>query len=178
MAYTFIAADGGAAGNSLVESDRFGDALAVQRAARDAERRLLLPSDHLVADRFDADAPTRETFDDVKKVLGLPFVNTDYRAFARWPSYWTAAWGDLREIAGGPPHEAICQAYHDNLAAAVIDRLPNPGGLSSEALIGAAGEDAAGKDGAGEVMEMCRLFQWLLPGLAVNVAYLKRQIKD
>ena len=124
-----------------------------------------------------ADAPTRESFDDVKKVLGLPFVNTDYRAFARWPSYWTAAWGDLREIAGGPPHEAICQAYHDHLAAAVIDRLPNPGDLSSGALIGAAGEDAAGEDGIGEVMEMCRLFQWLLPGLAVNVAYLKTQLK-
>lgn len=124
-----------------------------------------------------ADAPTRESFDDVKKVLGLPFVNTDYRAFARWPSYWAAAWGDLREVAGGPPHEAICQAYHDHLAAAVTGRLPNPGGLSSEALIGAAGEDGAGKDGVGEVTEMCRLFQWLLPGLSVNVAYLKTQIK-
>ncbi|MBW1843784.1 MAG: phosphoglycerate kinase, partial [Deltaproteobacteria bacterium] len=59
MAYTFIAANGGAAGNSLVEPDRFGDALAVQRAARDAGRRLLLPSDHVVADRFEADAPSR-----------------------------------------------------------------------------------------------------------------------
>ena len=124
-----------------------------------------------------ADAPTRETFDDLKKVLGLPFVNTDYRAFARWPSYWAAAWGDLREVAGGPAHEAICQAYHDHLAAAVTGRLPNPGGLSCEALIAAAGEDGAGEDGIGEVTEMCRLFQWLLPGLAVNVAYLKIQLK-
>ena len=33
MAYTFIAANGGTTGNSLVEPDRFGDALAVQRAA-------------------------------------------------------------------------------------------------------------------------------------------------
>jgi hypothetical protein len=121
-----------------------------------------------------ADAPTGEIFDDVKSVMGLPIVNTDYRAFARWPSYWAAAWGDLREVAGGPEHEAISQAYHDQSAAAAMERLPNPGGLSSEALMGAAEEDAPGENGGGEVVEVCRLFQWLLPGLALNVAYLKK----
>ena len=118
-----------------------------------------------------ADDPTRRTYDDVKEVLGLPFVNTDYRAFARWPSYWAAAWGDLREVAGTPAHEAICQAYHARLAAA-MEELPNPGGLDSGALRNAAEEDA----GIGEVTEMCRLFQWLLPGLATNVAFLKEQL--
>ena len=119
-----------------------------------------------------ADAPTRETFDDLKKVLGLPFVNTDYRAFARWPSYWAAAWGDLREAAGTPPHEAIRQAYHDRLVAAAAGGLANPGGLDAKALRRAAEEDA----GIQEITEVCRLFQWLLPGLASNVAFLKVQL--
>ena len=43
-----------------------------------------------------ADASTRLVFDDVKAVLGLPFLNTDYRALARWPSYFALAWADLR----------------------------------------------------------------------------------
>ena len=43
-----------------------------------------------------ADASTRLVFDDVKTALGLPFLNTDYRALARWPSYFALAWADLR----------------------------------------------------------------------------------
>ena len=119
-----------------------------------------------------ADPPTRDVFEDIKEVLGLPFVNTDYRAFARWPSYWAAAWGDLREAAGTPPHEAIRQAYHDRLVAAAAGGLANPGGLDAKALRRAAEEDA----GIQEITEVCRLFQWLLPGLASNVAFLKVQL--
>lgn len=39
-----------------------------------------------------ADEPTRAVYRDIKTVLQLPFVNTDYRAFARWPSYFALAW--------------------------------------------------------------------------------------
>ena len=63
-----------------------------------------------------ADQPTRDVYEDVKRVLNLPFVNTDYRALARWPSYWAMAWGDLRRVAGTPAHDAICQAFHDRCA--------------------------------------------------------------
>ena len=121
-----------------------------------------------------ADAPTRATYDDIMAVLGLPFVNTDYRAFARWPSYWAAGWGDLRAVAASPACEAICQRYHNQAVGAVRDRLPNPGGLSGATLRDAAGADAP----LDEVIEVVRLFQWLLPGLATNVAYLKLQLED
>jgi phosphoglycerate kinase len=59
MAYTFIAAGGGSVGTSLVEPERFEDASRVERASREAGRRLLLPSDHLVAERLEADIPTQ-----------------------------------------------------------------------------------------------------------------------
>ena len=121
-----------------------------------------------------ADEPTQAVFEDLKEVLGLPFVNTDYRAFARWPSYWAAAWGDLREVAGTPAHEAICREYHDRLVAAVGKDLPNPGGLTAEILQKASETDASAR----EVTQICRLFQWLLPGLAANVAYLKFQLSE
>lgn len=116
-----------------------------------------------------ADESTRATFDDVKAVLGLPFVNTDYRAFARWPSYWSMAWTDLRAVVGTRAHDAICDAYHDQLAEAAARTLPNPGGLRSAALRKAAADDAD----IVEIVRMCQLFQWLLPGLATNVAFLK-----
>jgi len=119
-----------------------------------------------------ADAPTRAVYEDVKRALGLPFVNTDYRAFARWPSYFALAWADLQPHAGSPAHEALCRAYHERMVEAARGALPNPGGLSPAALREAATADAPLE----EVLAVCRLFQWLLPGLVTNVAYFRQQL--
>ena len=120
-----------------------------------------------------ADAPTRTVYEDIKATLQLPFVNTDYRAFARWPSYFALAWSDLRGKVGTPEYEAICQTCHDRVAKLVAEELPNPGNLTAEALRRAAEKDA----GLAEVLQVCRLFQWLLPGLITNVAYFRHQLE-
>ncbi len=116
---------------------------------------------------------TQDVYEDIKTILQLPFVNTDYRAFARWPSYFALAWKDLREKAGTKAHEHICQDCHDRVAEMVANQLPNPGGLSSNALRRAAENDAS----LDEVVQVCRLFQWLLPGLIANVAYFRHQLE-
>ncbi len=119
-----------------------------------------------------ADAPTRALYEEVKATLKLPFVNTDYRAFARWPSYFHLAWNDLRAVAGGAAHERLVQAVHEG-AVAAARTLPNPGGLTSAAIRAAADKDAS----RAELVEVCRLFQWLLPGLVTNVAYFRDQLR-
>ncbi|MCP5041222.1 MAG: phosphoglycerate kinase [bacterium] len=53
MAYTFLAAAGEEVGNSLVETDRFDAARRVRERARAAHCRLLLPTDHVVAESPD-----------------------------------------------------------------------------------------------------------------------------
>jgi hypothetical protein len=128
----------------------------------------------LLMEPHHADEPTRALYEDIVATLELPFVNTDYRAFARWPSYFALAWADLREVAGRPDHEAICQECHDRVAELAAEGLPNPGGLSSDVLRRAAVTDASLE----EVVQMCRLFQWLLPGLITNVAYFRDQLDD
>ncbi len=120
-----------------------------------------------------ADEPTQAVYEDIKTTLQLPFVNTDYRAFARWPSYFALAWRDLREKAGTKEHERICQDCHERIASLVATQLPNPGGLSSDALRQAAESDASLE----EVVQVCRLFQWLIPGLMTNVAYFRHQLE-
>ena len=119
-----------------------------------------------------ADAETCLVYDDIKTVLGLPFVNTDYRALARWPSYWQVAWADLRPRLVALKTDQICDEIHRRCFALVQDSLPNPNGLTSDALIKAAKQDAP----LDEIIAMCRLFQWLLPGLVTNVAYLRAQL--
>ena len=56
MAYTFLRALGRPTGASLVEPERLEDALRVLDAAEKAGHRLLLPSDHVVAQEIAADA--------------------------------------------------------------------------------------------------------------------------
>ena len=137
------------------------------RHAPDVKSSFVLMEPHHV------DEPTQAVYEDIKSILQLPFVNTDYRAFARWPSYFAMAWNDLREKAGSPAHETICQACHDRVANLVAMELPNPGDLSSDTLRRAAEADSSLE----EVIQVCRLFQWLLPGLITNVAYFRHQLE-
>jgi hypothetical protein len=153
----------------LIEGGEFGgDAEAepfVGRHAPDVRPPFVLMEAH------HADPELRALYEDVKATLKLPFVNTDYRALARWPSYFRLAWGDLRGVAGAPAHEAAASAIHAR-AVVLVGSLPNPGRLTAAALQAAAGRDAP----LAEVREMARLFQWLLPGLVANVAFFQRQL--
>ena len=119
-----------------------------------------------------ADASTRRVFDDVKAVLGLPFLNTDYRALARWPSYFALAWADLRPKIQLGEYETFVAEIHE-VAVSTIRSLPNYGNLRGEALRLAARSSAS----EGEVLSVVRLFQWLLPGLAANIAFFRAQLR-
>ncbi len=59
MVYTFLAAQGDPTGDSLVEEDLLEEANRVVHAARRAGHRLLLPTDHVVAEALEPGASTR-----------------------------------------------------------------------------------------------------------------------
>ena len=59
MAYTFLAAEGHTIGTSLVEPDRFEAVRAARARARELGKELLIPVDHVIAERFAEDAPSR-----------------------------------------------------------------------------------------------------------------------
>ncbi|MBU6259140.1 MAG: hypothetical protein KGL18_01700 [Burkholderiales bacterium] len=119
-----------------------------------------------------ADAPTRALYADIQRTLGLPFVNTDYRALARWPSYLDAAWRKLAPQVQSEAYRQLCDELHADVLERVAHALPNPAALRGEALRAAAAADAP----LAEVIAVARLFQWLLPGLVTNVAFLREQL--
>ncbi|MEO0729440.1 MAG: hypothetical protein AAFY64_03550, partial [Pseudomonadota bacterium] len=119
-----------------------------------------------------ADAGTRAVYDSIKSTLGLPFVNTDYRALARWPSYFALAWEDLTEKIAQPDYITAVTDLHRTAIELALS-LPNPGGLKTEDLRKSAEADAP----IDEVLSVVQLFQWLLPGLVLNVAYFRAQMK-
>ena len=118
-----------------------------------------------------ADPTIAALYADIRQTLGLPFVNTDYRAFARWPSYFNSAWTDLRSILLREEYEHAVQRVHDT-AVSLAGGLPNLSGIIPQQLIGCAEQDGQ----LNEVLSVVRLFQWLLPGLLVNVAVFRHQL--
>ncbi|MBW2961544.1 phosphoglycerate kinase [Mesonia aestuariivivens] len=56
MAYTFIKAQGGKIGDSLVEDDKLELALSILKKAKEQNTNIVLPVDCVIADKFDAEA--------------------------------------------------------------------------------------------------------------------------
>lgn len=115
----------------------------------------------------------KELYGDVMKTLGLPFVNSDYRALSRWPSYFEMAWGDLRPHTTTHEHEAIAQRMHEEILCAVSE-MPNPGGLTGEKLLAAAEKDGDVEN----LLALVKFFSWLIPGLLINVAFFRAQLES
>jgi phosphoglycerate kinase len=61
MIYTFVKARGGKIGSSLCEEDKLDIANDLVEKAKAKNVRLILPTDNIVADKFDANASTQET---------------------------------------------------------------------------------------------------------------------
>ena len=117
-------------------------------------------------------ADVKAVYADIKATLGLPFVNSDYKAMARWPTYFAPAWAALRPRVASTPYDALRRAVHRQAVAAVIE-LPLPFRLDRHAAL-ALGMMAAEVD---ELVEVISLFQWLLSGLVVNVTWLRAALR-
>jgi phosphoglycerate kinase len=121
MAYTFLASRGEPVGSSLVEPDRIEDALRVARGAR----RLLLPSDHLVAERLEEGAPTRVVQEIPEGWMGVdigPETASQYaeEALGARTVFWNGPLGafEIDAFAGGT--EAVADGIARSSATSVV----------------------------------------------------------
>lgn len=115
-----------------------------------------------------ADASLRTLYEDMKTTLGLPFVNSDYKAMARWPTYLTLAWDRLKPALDTEPYRNVRHALNDACVHAAHE-IPHRYHLHRGELDG-VGLSQAQID---ELVDVTRLFQWLLSGLILNVTYCK-----
>lgn len=110
----------------------------------------------------------RSLYHDMKGTLDLPFVNSDYKAMARWPSYLRLAWNELKPTLTEPAYASVRESLH-HLALDAVEALPYPYRMDRRAA------SAVGMGGA-DIDELCRtisLFQWLLSGVILNVTCFK-----
>jgi phosphoglycerate kinase len=166
MAYTFLRAAGEPVGSSLVEEERLADAGRVVEAARHAGRRLLLPVDHVVAEKLDAGSPARVVTRIPDGWMGLdigPQTAALYAAEAGRARtiFWNGPMGvfELEPFAAGT--EAVARAVAASSAVSVVG-----GGDSLAAVqkVGVADRISHLSTGGGASLEYVQGLE--LPGVA------------
>jgi phosphoglycerate kinase len=172
MAYTFVKAQGGAIGTSLVEDDMLDKAKRILEKAQAAGTELLLPQDTLCADDFSAEAntaihPTHEIPDNW---MGLDIGPQTREAFVQTvlesrTILWNGPMGvfEMDAFAGGTNDVAAALAQ----VTAEHDAFTLIGGGDSVAAIHKAGLASAVSyvsTGGGAMLEV--LEGKVLPGIA------------
>ena len=125
MAYTFLRALGQPTGASLVEADRVEDARRVIAAANKAGRKLLLPVDHVVAQKFDADAACRIVETIPEGWLALDIGPVTAKRYAEEASrartiFWNGPMGVFEMDAFAKGTEAVARAVAASAAHSVV----------------------------------------------------------
>src|SRR4051812_34964016 len=76
-----------------------------------------------------APLPIRKIYDEMKRTLGVSFINTDYQAFARWPDFLGLYWNSLKPIVASPLYSESRHALRESAVSLAIE-LPNAPQLS------------------------------------------------
>jgi phosphoglycerate kinase len=125
MAYTFLRAQGKPVGASLVEADRIEDAKRVLAAAKAAKHKLLLPTDHVVARKVEAGAPSKAVKEIPDGWMGLDIGPETAKAFAKECAraktiFWNGPMGVFEIDAFAKGTESLAKAVADSAAVSVV----------------------------------------------------------
>ena len=166
MAYTFLASRGKPTGNSLVEEDHLETARVVTSKAEESGVESLLPCDHVAADRFAADADTREVEDVPDGWMGLDIGSATRTLYAEALAdagtvVWNGPMGvfEMEAFRGGTA--AVARALADSDAVSVVG-----GGDSVAAVKGEGLEDRIHHLSTGGGAFLAMLEGRALPGIA------------
>jgi len=129
------------------------------------------PSHHerpILVDERHAPPETRRIYDDIKKTMGTPFLNTSYINFGRWPDFLREYWSALKPVMLSPIYEQNRAALHQS-GLALATELPRPLQLSPAQLeeVGVSHGDLVA------VMQIAEFFLTKLSKQLLNIAFAK-----
>lgn len=104
-------------------------------------------------------------YDDIKRVFGAPVVNTDFRAFARFPDFLEDYWAALLPIAESPLYNESQFGMQD-AAVAGAHGFPAEISLGKERME----NDGVGDDAIAAVIRATELFVKILSSALLNLA--------
>jgi hypothetical protein len=110
----------------------------------------------------------RKIYEDIKRTLGLAFINTDYQVFANWPEFFSFYWFSVKPFATSPLNGENQHALRES-AASLANELPNAPQLTVEQMQ----EAGLSSEEIGAAIHITEEFLNLLSGLVLNIAFAK-----
>jgi hypothetical protein len=104
----------------------------------------------------------------MKRTLGVPYVNTDYQAFARWPDFLNAYWAALKPALSSPLYGESKHALRES-AMSCASELPNAPQFSEDLLQ----QVELTSDEVDTAIRITEEFLDTLSGLLLNIAFAK-----
>jgi hypothetical protein len=126
------------------------------------------PERPILVDERIAPPETRKIYDDIKKTMGTPFLNTSYINFGRWPDFLREYWNALKPEVPTPLYGQNALALQHS-ALALAAELPQPLQLSP-ALLEESGVSHADLSA---VIQLTEFFFQLLSKQLLNIAFAK-----
>jgi len=116
-------------------------------------------------DEQQAAEEVKRLYQDIKQTLGLPVVNSDYQALAKWPGFFGPAWSDAKQWRQRNEYRRLQQEL-GRMADEAAGRLRPAVRLDEREVRDALGEPAEFEN----LERMVPMFTQLLPGLILNDA--------
>lgn len=126
------------------------------------------PERPILVQESNAPPETRKIYEDIKKTMGTPFLNTSYINFGRWPDFLRLYWETIKPVILTPLYEQNREAIQ-NSGLALAAELPRPLSLSP-AHTEEAGVSA---DDLNDVIQITEFFLQLLSKQLLNIAFAK-----
>lgn len=119
-------------------------------------------------DEHSASPALKKLFDEIRRVLAVPFVSPEFLAFACWPGFFRDFWSALKHMLASPVYDE-CRYGVRSTAWSLALQLPGPSELSIEQLsdFGMTAEEIA------SVARILELFVTNLSGQLLNMAAAK-----
>ncbi|HWR37286.1 MAG TPA: halocarboxylic acid dehydrogenase DehI family protein [Clostridia bacterium] len=141
-----------------------GDANAVRKPARHP----VFQNKPILIEEDQQPAPVRKICDEMKRAFGMPVVNTDYQALARWPDFLRTYWEVLKPTSESPLFQQCRYSIRESAFSLSRD-LPGPIELTVAQLSEAGMDD----DDLASLVRITELFVGGLSGLVLNIAIAK-----
>jgi len=171
MAYTFVRAQGGTTGKSLVEEDKIPLAKTLLEKAKADDTKLFLPHDSVVADAFKADARTKTiaSADISGEWMGLDIgtqARTDFEAVIRQSKtiLWNGPMGVFEMSAFSEGTKAVALAVADATAQGAFSLVGGGDSVAAVNQLDLADKVSYVSTGGGAMLEL--LEGKTLPGVA------------
>jgi Halocarboxylic acid dehydrogenase DehI len=126
------------------------------------------PERPILVDERNAPPETRRIYDDIKKTMGSPFLNTSYINFGRFPDFLREYWTALKPVMLSPIYEQNRMAIHQSALTLASD-LPRPMQLSPTQLeeAGVSASDLS------DIIQITEFFLTQLSKQLLNIAFAK-----